>query len=87
MGLFMERLEAGLKTRRQRSTANHIFVVVEGRGDTVVGEHHFIWQPGDIFAVPTWNKFQHTAIRDSVLFVISDGPLMRSSKYYRFEAD
>ena len=87
MGLSMERLDAGSKTRRQRSTANHIFVVAEGRGETTVGAEVFIWQPGDIFAVPTWNKYEHKAIRDSVLFVVSDEPLMRSSKYYRFEAD
>jgi gentisate 1,2-dioxygenase len=85
MGLSMERLQAGRRTRRQRSTANHIFVVIEGGGETIVGDKPFHWQRGDTIVVPTWNKYEHRSIADSVLFCLSDEPLMRFAKYYRLE--
>src|SRR6202521_313604 len=87
LGLTMERLEGGTRTRRQRSTGNRIFVAMEGVGETSVGERRFSWRRGDCFVVPTWNKFEHQVTRDAVLFCMSDEPLMRFAKYYRFEAD
>jgi len=87
MGLAMERLAAGTKTRRYRSTANTIFLVVEGTGETIVGDERFSWQQGDTIVAPNWTKIQHRATADSTLFELSDEPLMRFSNYYRFEAD
>ncbi len=87
MALSMERLEAGMKTRRQRSTANTIFCAVEGSGETSVGGTPLLWERGDTFVVPCWHKYEHRAATDSVLFALSDEPLMRFAKYYRFEAD
>ena len=87
MGLHVERLDAGSTTRRQRSTADRVFVVMEGSGKTIVGEKSFEWQFGDTIAIPTWNKYEHKATTDSVLFELSDEPLKRFSNYYRFEAD
>ncbi len=87
MGLHVERLHSGSRTRRQRSTADHIFVVLEGNGRTTVGGEDFEWQFGDTLAIPAWNKYEHEAAGDSVLFDLSDEPLKRFSHYYRFEAD
>jgi gentisate 1,2-dioxygenase len=85
MGLTVERLSAGHQTRSQRSTANRIFVVMDGEGSTVVGESTFAWRRGDTIAVPTWTHFSHRATSDSQLFGLSDEPLMRACKYYRME--
>lgn len=87
IGLAMERLYSGTSTRRQRSTADHVFAVVEGGGETLINAERFTWKPGDAFAVPKWNKFEHHAGADSVLFDLSNEPLLRFTKYYRFEAD
>ena len=87
MGLTMERLGRGGRTRRQRSTANRVFLAVEGSGETLIEGKRFAWQRGDTVVVPTWNRFEHRAIADSVLFSLSDEPLMRFAKYYRVEAD
>ncbi|MPZ57915.1 MAG: cupin domain-containing protein [Rhizobiales bacterium] len=87
MGLSMERLEAGRRTRRQRSTVNRLFVPVEGRGETIVDGERFAWQRGDCIAVPCWHWFEHRAAADSVVFEMSDEPLMRFAQYYRFEVD
>ena len=87
MGLNMERLAAGMATRRQRSTANRVFCPVEGSGESMVGGERIAWRRGDAFVVPCWTKFEHRAEADSVLFGLSDEPQMRFANYWRFEAD
>jgi gentisate 1,2-dioxygenase len=87
MRLTMQRLASGQRTRRQRSTANTIFVPVEGSGETIVNGERFAWQRGDTIAVPCWNWFEHRAGADALVFCMSDEPLMRFSNYYRFETD
>ena len=87
MQLTMERLAVGARTRCQRSTANRVSCCVEGSGETVAGDQHFSWQRGDTFTVPCWTKFEHTAAADAQLFSMSDEPLMRFCRFYRFEAD
>jgi gentisate 1,2-dioxygenase len=87
MLLTMERLAAGAKTRRQRSTANHVFSCVEGSGESIIGNDRFEWHRGDTFIVPSWTKFEHHAATDSQLFGLSDEPVMKFGRMYRFEAD
>lgn len=88
MGLAMERLFAGTKTRAQRSTPNHVFLACEGHGTSLIdGTTPFAWKRGDAFVVPSWHKVEHHAAVDSVLFDLSDEPLMRFCKYYRQQAD
>jgi len=87
MGLAMERLESGASTRRQRSTADHVFAVVEGSGETLIKGDQFGWKAGDTVVVPKWNKYEHRAVTDCVLFDLSNEPLIRFTKCYRFEAD
>jgi gentisate 1,2-dioxygenase len=85
MGLTVERLGGGFQTRTQRSTANRIFVVMEGTGQTKVGQETFAWKRGDTFVAPTWFNYSHHATFDALLFCLSDEPLMRAFKYYRVE--
>jgi gentisate 1,2-dioxygenase len=44
-------------------------------------------QRGDTFSVPCWTRFEHIAATDAQLFSMSDEPLMRFSRFSRFEAD
>lgn len=85
MGLTVEKLSTGFRTPNQRSTANRIFVVMDGHGQTKVGQQSFAWKRGDTFVVPTWINFHHHAESDALLFCLSDEPLMRAFKYYRVE--
>jgi gentisate 1,2-dioxygenase len=85
MGLTVEKLESGVHTRTQRSTANRIFVAMDGTGQTKVGQETFAWKRGDTFVAPTWFNYSHHATTDALLFCLSDEPLMRAFKYYRAE--
>jgi gentisate 1,2-dioxygenase len=87
MALTMERLAAGTKTRRHRSTANSIFLVTEGTGESTIGDRRFAWQQGDTFVAPSWTRIEHRAGADAMLFTLTDEPLLRFCNYYRFEAD
>ncbi len=50
------------------------------------GDQRFALQRGDTFSVPCRTRFEHAAA-DAQLFSMSDEPLMRFSRFYRFEAD
>ena len=73
-------------SRPYRHTANAIFVVMRGCGESSVADATFAWQFGDVFAAPAWSRMQHTAADDSVVCCISDRQLMELAAYYRFEA-
>jgi gentisate 1,2-dioxygenase len=86
MGLTVERLETGLSTTPHRSTANRVFVVMDGAGSTVVDGAELTWHRGDTVAVPMWSTFHHRADSDATLFGVTDEPVMRSLGYYREDA-
>ena len=87
MGLSVHRFEAGGRTRRQRATANAVFCVMAGSGATTVGETSIQWSRGDSFSAPMWQWIAHVAHEDSVVFRMTDEPLMRFAKYYRREIE
>jgi gentisate 1,2-dioxygenase len=87
MQLSVERLHAGMKTRPQRSTANHIFCCMEGSGESVIGGERFQWKRGDAFCAPSWIKYEHRTSEDTQLFELSDEPLMKFSRYWRLEGE
>ncbi|MGE5146351.1 MAG: cupin domain-containing protein [Candidatus Eiseniibacteriota bacterium] len=86
MGLSAQRLESGQKTRPFRSSANTIYVVMAGAGTSAIGDTEFAWSYGDTIVAPCWQRIEHRATADSVLFAMTDEPLMRFARYYRFEA-
>jgi len=83
MDLFMERFDRKMKTRQIKSTANHIFVCIEGAGNTTVEDISFAWERGDALAVPSWKSFSHHASMKSTLLEITDQPLMEMLGWYR----
>jgi gentisate 1,2-dioxygenase len=85
LALTIHRLDSGEATRPCREVANSIYVVMQGSGRSSVGETTFEWERGDTFCAPLWHAVSHTATTDSVLFHLSDEPVMRFSAYYRRE--
>ena len=69
---FVQELPKGFAGLPYRSTDGTVFVAVEGRGRTIVGDTVFDWEPHDIFVVPSWMSHRHTATDDAVLFSFSD---------------
>ena len=69
---FLQLLPAGYQGLTSRSTDSTAYCVVEGRGCTRIGAASFIWQPHDIFVVPSWHPVAHAAEAEAVLFSFSD---------------
>ena len=82
MGLTVERLAAGAVTAPHRSTANRVFVVLDGEGSTDAGDGPLPWRRGDTVVVPCWSTFSHRATADATLFAVSDEPTMRALGHY-----
>jgi gentisate 1,2-dioxygenase len=69
---FVQLLPAGFASQPYRSTDGTVFVVVEGTGETRIGDTVLAWEPHDIFVVPSWMKHSHHPQSETVLFSFSD---------------
>jgi gentisate 1,2-dioxygenase len=69
---FVQLLPAGFASQPYRSTDGTVFVVVEGTGETRIGDTVFAWEPHDIFVVPSWMTHTHRTQSETVLFSFSD---------------
>jgi len=86
MGAYLAILPKGFKGEPYRATDGTIFVCVEGGGQTEVDGKTLEWGPNDVFVVPPWKRYRHTAAKESVLFSISDRPAQQALGIWREEA-
>jgi gentisate 1,2-dioxygenase len=86
IGAFIQLLPAGFQGLPYRATDGTVYCVVEGRGESRVGDSAFEWEPHDIFVVPSWCKVSHHAAEDAVLFSYSDRPVQKALGLWREEA-
>jgi gentisate 1,2-dioxygenase len=75
----------GERTKPYRQLANTIYVVMQGSGRSRIGESTFQWGFGDTIAAPMWNRIEHEAAEETIMFAMSDEALMKWSRYHRFE--
>ena len=83
MGAQIALLPKGFKGKDYRATDGSIFVCVEGEGTTRVEGETLSWTPGDVFVVPAWKRYTHTAKSETVLFSISDRPAQEALGIWR----
>jgi gentisate 1,2-dioxygenase len=85
MATFMQLLPKGFASRRYRSTDSTVFTVVEGEGETRIGDAVFAWREHDIFVVPSWTPASHHPKGEAVLFSFSDRPVHEKLGLWREE--
>jgi gentisate 1,2-dioxygenase len=83
IGAFMQLLPNGFETAPYRSTDGTVYVVVEGEGETRIGETIFRWRPKDVFVVPSWSRHSHRPAGEAVLFSFSDRPVQDALGLWR----
>lgn len=83
MGTFIQLLPKGFRTALYRSTDATVFVPIEGRGRSTIGDEVFEWQARDIFVVPSWKTVTHEASEEAVLFSYSDRPIQEKLDLWR----
>jgi gentisate 1,2-dioxygenase len=70
-------LDPNSVTKPFRTSSNAICCVVEGDGETQVGDKRIAWRERDIFTLPQGNWIQHSnSAKTSRLFLVSDRDLM-----------
>jgi gentisate 1,2-dioxygenase len=84
---FLQRLPAGFEGTAWRQTDATVYVCVEGEGRTKVDGQTIEWGPRDIFVVPSWCPFQHSAVNESVLFAFSDRVVQERLDLWRESAE
>lgn len=84
----LHRLTPGFRTRRHRHTWSTICHVVEGEGETIVGDKTLRWGPHDTFSIPAWHWHEHRGAMqgEAILFSVSDDPIFKAFALDRVEA-
>jgi gentisate 1,2-dioxygenase len=83
MGTFMQLLPKGFESTPYRSTDGAVFSVVEGTGESRIGDKVFRWKKRDHFVVPSWAPVVHKADSEAVLFSFSDRPVQERLDLWR----
>ena len=83
MGTFMQLLPKGFASAPYRSTDGTVFSVVEGEGESRIGDATFAWKKRDHFVVPSWATVTHMARSEAVLFSFSDRPVQERLDLWR----
>lgn len=74
----MLELDAGQVSLPARSNANLVVAVVEGQGQSTVGDRSFDWKQRDVFTVPQHQWASHAATGGNArFFVVSDADVLR----------
>lgn len=77
-------LPAGFRTHAVRSTDATVYVPIEGRGRTRIGQDFTVaWAPRNVFVAPRWAAVSHEAEAETVLFSFSDRPVQEVLGLYR----
>ena len=87
MGSEVQWLRPGERTRAERRTGSSVFHVVEGRGETRIGETLVAWEEGDSFVAPPWHWVEHAnpSAAPACLFHLTDEPAMTALGLWREE--
>lgn len=73
----MMQLDPATETTPFRTTSNAICTVVEGTGESTIGECTIAWGPNDVFTLPKSSWITHRAAADTArLFVVSDREIL-----------
>ena len=86
ISLHMMRLARGVETQTHRTTANNIYAVAEGAGESLIDGESFAWARGDVIAVPAWRPHCHCASEDAVLLRVSDEPVLQKLDLLRWHS-
>jgi gentisate 1,2-dioxygenase len=83
---FLQYLPKGFRGEPYRGTDATICSVVEGRGESRIGNETMAWGPRDIFVIPSWVPVSHEAGEDAVLFSFSDRAAQKALGLWREQA-
>ena len=79
-------LSRGMETRSKRSSANEVCLVVDGEGESHIGDQTIQWQRNDVFTVPHWRWATHKAHSETAhIFTFTDREVIKRLHFLREE--
>ncbi len=85
---YTTRLERGATTRASRITCNQICLVVNGTGQSRIGDATLEWSEHDTFTIPHWTWANHRANSTSAdLFIVTDRSAYENLGLLRLEEE
>jgi len=80
MGADAHWLRPRERARAGRSTVSRVFHVIEGHGESRIGDATLTWEPGDTFVAPPWHWIEHDngSAEPACLFSFNDEPAIRA---------
>ena len=88
MGCEAQWLRPRETTRAERRTPSAVYHVIEGQGESRIGEATLAWEPGDVFVAPPWHWVEHRNVggEPACLFQFNDEPAVRALGLWQEEA-
>ena len=83
IGEQLQLLKPNEESKTPRHTGSVIYQVASGHGWSEIGDRRFEWEEKDIFAIPAWTRYRHSASSEAVLFSFNDFSAMRALALYR----
>jgi gentisate 1,2-dioxygenase len=81
MGSEVQWLRPGERTRAARRASSGVYLAIEGRGESLIGDTALAWERGDCLAAPPWQWIEHrnrSAEEPACLFQLTDEPALRA---------
>jgi len=81
MGSEARWLRPGEDGRAERRTGSEVVYVVEGQGESRIGDRVIAWEEGDVLAVPPWHWVEHrnrSSAAPACLLHLNDEPALRA---------
>jgi gentisate 1,2-dioxygenase len=86
MDACVRELAGGRTTRRARSTASRLLIVIEGAGESRIGGVTHRWSARDVITVPEWSWVEHTAASPVArMLEVTDAPFRQRAGLLREE--
>jgi gentisate 1,2-dioxygenase len=86
MDAYLVDLAKGKDTESYRTTSNALCIVIDGEGESRIGDKTHKWSKRDIFTVPHWTWASHRAATEPTrLIVITDREVLKRLGYLREE--
>jgi gentisate 1,2-dioxygenase len=86
MGCTAQVLRPGVHTQAHSHASSSVYLALAGKGFSVIDGRRFDWEPGDVFAIPSWVCHEHanpSQTEAAFLFSFTDAPVMRALGLYR----
>nr|WP_234361313.1 cupin [Francisella tularensis] len=69
-------LKKGQLLEISANASSHVFVVMQGSGESRQGDIVFRWTKGDVFSLPTDKTIRHLCSDEATLYYVNDEPLL-----------